>query len=151
MIERRADSVVALPGYPGVRLFPDSVRALLGGSHRRFGRVAHYSPKRRVSAAALPFSESASPLRSLYVLGPPLRAARPAVVIVSRTPRQAMMDVLRYVLYLDVRDRTRARQAFDLAGAVVDRATVRSIRCSWNLSRLDEIREAVAGDVMANS
>jgi hypothetical protein len=60
------------------------------------------------------------------------------------------MDVLRYLLCLDVRDREWSRRAFELTAGIVDRTEVRSIRCSWNLSRLAEIREAleenVAGD-----
>jgi hypothetical protein len=146
LIEQRAGSIVALPGYPGVRLFPDTLNALFG-SQRRFSPVADYTPKRRVAGGALPFCEVASPLRRLYVMGPPLTPGRRILIAAPRTRRQAMMDVLRYLLCLDVRDREWSRRAFELTAGIVDRTEVRSIRCSWNLSRLAEIREALEEDV----
>jgi hypothetical protein len=148
LIERHGTAIDALPAYPGVRLFPDSLAAMFGASRRGFRRVAEYTPKRRVAAASLPFARAAAPLARVYVLGAAGGHTHRPAVVRARAPRRAMLDIVQHALCLDIRDRTRAGETFHLAGAIVERAAMRALRLDWNLSRLDEIRDAVMADVM---
>lgn len=149
LVERRGGSLVTVPAYPGVRLLPDIVENLFAPAGRRYPRVAAYSPKRRVSPRQLPFARTAVPVARVYVLGASLRGGRQAVTIADRPRRHAMLDVIKHMLLLDVRSRTHAEQTFSLAGTLVERVSIRTLRCARDLSRLDEIKDRIMADVLA--
>lgn len=101
-IDSRGASLYAVPGYPGLRLWPRSpARTVLAS--RRARRVAHYSSKQRVLDGAT-FHQQAVPLRALFLLSP--RAASGAAASIRRVaPRARLMGLLRYGYVLDVEDR----------------------------------------------
>src|SRR5262249_10875232 len=138
-----------VPAYPGVRLLPDVVENLFAKRGRRYPRVAGYSPKRRVSPKQLPFARAAVPLARIYVLGESRRSGQQVVAIADRPRRQAMLDIVKHMLLLDVRSRAHAEQTFSLAGSLVERVGIRTLRCVHDLSRLDEIRDLIMADALA--
>ena len=80
----RADDWVAIPSYPGVRLWPETSDGIFSVPPES-AEIAHYTDKRRVSDPALvPFAEGPSALRCLYFLNdegdafPPEPAILPA-------------------------------------------------------------------------
>jgi hypothetical protein len=92
----------ALPGYPGLRLWPGPAAhpSLRGASTRQ---VAHYSRKRRVDRAALPFHARPSPLRALFLLSP--RATAGPALSLRRCRGQArLIGLARFAYALDVED-----------------------------------------------
>jgi hypothetical protein len=101
-VESRGASVYAIPGYPGLRLWPGSpARAVL--AFRRARQVAHYSSKQRVLGGAT-FHPQPAPLHALFLLSP--RAASGAAASIRRVgPRARLMGLLRYGYVLDVEDR----------------------------------------------
>jgi hypothetical protein len=151
LIEERRSSLVALPSYPGVRLNPDTLGALFRGARRRFGEVAAYTAKRRVATTALPFADAGALLTRVYLIGAAGAHTRRPAIIRDCPPRRAMLELVKQALCLDARDRARAGEIFHLAASIVQRATMRSIRFDWDLSRLGEIRDAVMEDVVVTS
>jgi hypothetical protein len=101
-IESRGEALYAIPGYPGLRLWPRSpARDVLASSRGR--RVAHYSSKQRVLSGAA-FLQHAAPLRALFLLSP--RAGCGAAASIGRVGARArLMGLLRYGYVLDVEDR----------------------------------------------
>lgn len=106
----------ALPGYPGLRLWPGlAANPLLRGAPG--SRVAHYSRKRRLHRGALPFHDRPSPLRALFLLSPRASAGAPLSIRRCRASAR-LMGLLRFAYVLDVEDRT------DLAGVFAGLATL---------------------------
>lgn len=112
-IERAGGRWMAVPGYPSLRLWRESIAALFGPrvSH---ARVAHYTTKRRVPAAGLlPLARRRAPLGALLLLtraerGPVRRAPERRLVHLTRLrPRQALMALIGMTYQIDLRDRAR--------------------------------------------
>lgn len=148
LVDLRRRDVAALPAYPGVRLFPDAVRAMFRGRSRRFPPVAGYTRKRRVTDPSLPFASRGASLSRVYIVGPAGRQRRQAAIIRPRAPRQAMVDIVKHTMCLDPADRARAGEIFNLAGAIAASARIQSITWDWDLHRLEAIRDAVIADVI---
>lgn len=101
---------LAVPGYPGLRLWRDAARELgLGRSGET--RVAHYTAKRRVHAGRVAFRSKPSPLVAVFVLG---RRLRPAAAIRSRvlSSRDRLMALAPYTHLMDVEDRQQLGHMF---------------------------------------
>jgi hypothetical protein len=146
VLERRGGALLAVPSYPGLRLWPDAAGALFSRCHD-FARVAHYSTKRRVGPPALPWRGRAVPLRRIYVLAgrPPTGGVR--IAISPRTRREALFDLLAFAFCLDVEDRVRMGHVFDLAGQIAKTTPVRDLALARGLSRLNGLRAAVDADL----
>ncbi len=143
LIEQRRGRLVAIPNYPGIRLWPDASAAVFAGTPPALAPVAHYTTKRRVGDSALPFARHRAPLRRIYLLG----ASSRRIAIQRRDAAPAMVDLLKCVHCLDVGDRARIRQVFDLVGAIAAGTSVRTLAFRRNLSRANELRDAVLADL----
>ncbi len=129
-------TVMAQPGYPGLRLWPGAAaRALLRA--RPTTRVAHYSTKRRVHRTALAFHRQASPLRMLFLLsaraetGPPLSIRR-----CRATAR--LIGLVRCAYVLDVEDRAGLAGVFGALARLVTQVPVVRLRLRDGHRRLPE-------------
>src|SRR5947208_5435178 len=84
----------ALPTYPGLRLFPDTVRHVFGERERPPADVAHYSTKQRI----VPDGAAAGarvPLRCVYTIAarePTAETQR--LRIEPRSRRDAILDLV---------------------------------------------------------
>ena len=112
-----------LPGYPGVRLWRKTARALgLGGGDP----VTHYSSKRRLDAE-MPFRRRPSPLRAIFALGRRVPPNRPACAIPLQS-RDRLMALAPYTYLLDVGDRRQLAQTFSALSAIVTELPVQRLR-----------------------
>ncbi|MDE3154721.1 MAG: hypothetical protein KGN76_06440 [Acidobacteriota bacterium] len=143
-----AGAVQAVPSYQGLRLWQDSLRALYAGPRPRGRRVAGYTRKQRLDAAAagLTFCSAPAPLARLYVLGRSRRTA-PAVQVERLSPREAVIELLRFTFHLDVEDRPAVVARFDRAARIAERVSIRRLRFQPDLNRLDQWRAAVQADM----
>jgi hypothetical protein len=104
-------SPAIVPGYPGVRLWPDAIRGLrLTSSSDR--QVAHYTRKRRVVTGRVRPGNAPVPLRVLFVLGPRSMRAR-AMRVRSLSARDRVMSLVPYSWLIDVADRAALARVFD--------------------------------------
>jgi hypothetical protein len=147
LVERRRGRLVAVPNYPGVRLWPDAMKSLFAGGAPDEAPVAHYTTKRRVGASALPFARAPIPLARIYILGSGRSRRGPDVAIRPRGQVDSLFDLLKFVQCLDIGDRTRISAAFELVGAIVGSTPVKHLMFRRKLSRLHELRDAVLADV----
>ena len=138
------------PTYAGLRLFPETIHELFGGSAPRHADVSHYSTKQRI----VPVTAGPSvrlprvPLRRIYTLATRPVAAPVAEVLVSeRPPRDGVLDVVGATFYLDVWDARRAREGFELAVAAASSCSVRLLTLPWNLGALDEGVKRIVDDL----
>jgi hypothetical protein len=122
-IDSRGAALNAIPGYPGLRLWPRSAaRAVLPAARAR--QVAHYSTKQRVAAA---FQREPAPLRALFLLEP-RAASGPPASINGVAPRARLMGLLRFGYVLDVEDRRDLSMLFSGLARIVARVPVMRLR-----------------------
>jgi hypothetical protein len=125
------DGAVAVPAYPGLRLWPGAESRGLPAVRGR--RVAHYSSKRRVVHPVLRYHHAPSPLRALFLLRP--RGPRGAAAEITRcSPSARLMGLLRYAYLLDVEDRGELAGVFERLALAVARVPV------WRLRIRDDRR-----------
>jgi hypothetical protein len=133
---------IAIPAYPGLRLWPQGAgRQMLSGDVRR-QPVAHYSSKRRADGADFRFRGTPSPIRALFLLRP--RGTKgPAAEITACGPPARVMGLLRYAYILDVEDRRDLSLAFDRLAVAAGRVPVMRLRIRHGHSRLNAAAETI--------
>jgi hypothetical protein len=150
VLRRSATGFDALPSYPGVRLFQESIARLFDGVDTASEPVAHYSWKRRVTRADAfePFCGEPVPLRQLYAIAPDAALKRAnAVQIVGRSARESLLDIVGATFYLDVQNEGRMREGFELAAEAANSRKVRLLTFPWDLSKVNLVAEGVLDDL----
>lgn len=146
LVRRRGDRPVVVPGYPGARLWRDAARGL--GLPLAGAAVAHYTSKRRVDAAALPFRAAPAPLAAIFVMGQ--RTARPVSPAGSNAavrrlgPRDRLVALTRCAYMLDVQDRTQLAAMFANIAWVAGRIPVVRLHVREGRRRLPDAAAEVA-------
>src|SRR5260221_3261738 len=125
----------AVPGYPGLRLWPGlAANPLLRAAASR--RVAHYSRKRRVHRGALPFHGRPSPVRALFLLSSRARAGAPSIRRCRASAR--LIGLQRFAYVLDVEDRTALAGLFGGLARLATTVPVVRLRLRHGHGRLPE-------------
>ena len=112
---------LALPGYPGLRLWRDAARSLQIERHTD-GPVAHYTSKRRFQRDAVRFRSATSPLAAVFVLG--RRRTSGATRAHPLASRDGLMALASFVHVLDVEDRRQLAEMFRGLTSLVTRVPV---------------------------
>jgi hypothetical protein len=126
-----------VPSYPGLRLWPDVVPALAGGSGA-LPRVCHYSRKGRLQRA-LPFASQPLPLRRLYLLAD----SADGISIAPLTPRDALIELVKCSYVLDVTDHSALKLQFETLSRVAALCLVCRLAYPRDLARLPELHAAI--------
>ncbi len=118
VLRKRAEDWVAIPSYPGVRLWPETSDGIFSAQPQST-EIADYTDKRRVNDPALvPFAEEPSALRCLYFLNDEGGDFPPAPAILPLRPREAFMKLVSCAFSLDVRDKARLERQFVAIGQI---------------------------------
>ena len=145
------DAPVAVPAYPGLRLWGDAKRQL-GLARARGPRVAHYTTKKRLDPASLRFRTAPSPLRMIFVIGRRSPTRRPVRARALR-PRDRLMALARFAFIMDVEDRRQLSATFASLVSLIDRVRIERLHVAEGRgamrSNADEVlsmvRAAAAG------
>jgi len=141
VIDEKHGRAMAVPSYPGLRLWPDMIRALWHHGPRG-PRVAEYSDKRRLRPRGLAMAAPGpAPLRALYLLAPP--GTRREIRITRVAPREAVGRLLAHTHRLDVTDRARLTAELDALGRLAGRVPVFELDFPRDLRLLSKLRAAV--------
>jgi hypothetical protein len=111
LVEKQMEGIIAIPSYPGLRLWPETIMALFD-REPELQPLAHYTDKKRL---LLDQDQSADPLllRVIYVLSEPEKARRAGgVEITPLGAGQALLETVKHTFQLDVTDRKGLEQAF---------------------------------------
>ena len=145
VLRRHAGGFEVAPTYPGVRLFAESIREVLGGTELPLPAVSHYSSKRRVATAG---HERSVPMRRFYTLIPPSDLTPGALVeILPRTAREGTLDLVGGTFYLDVADAGRTREGFELAAEAASSYGVRALTFPRNLATIGDLVARILEDL----
>lgn len=151
VLDELAGTLVAIPAYPGLRLWDDTLVALFGVAES-CTPVAHYTPKQRFTAAlsTTPFRSSTIPLAAVYVLGTsqavsPHQDALP--LISPMTERDAFMTLLSLAFRLDIRDTRMLSREFDVLHRLVAQIPVRRLALPHSFVELPAVQAAILRDL----
>jgi hypothetical protein len=149
---------IALPSYPGVRMWPSTAEELVG-KNTFTADVAHYTVKRRVSDTdLLPFANSPAPIKRLFFL-----ADETSTVSIQRlAPARAFVSLVEFAYNLDIQDAAFLRRQFDAVGQLTEdipayaihfRRQFASLPAVWDtvLNHLGEARDDDAEGYPAHS
>ncbi len=142
-------AITALPGYPGLRLWDDSIRAL-GASSRNLKPVAHYTTKSRWQdhSRRADFCSTTRRLARIYLLERARSSKRAArVLIEDLAPGEALMGLVKAAYRLDITDRAMLTRQFQFLSRVAARVPVKRLIVPNEFSALSDVRQAVLHDL----
>ncbi len=131
LLRGEGDRILAVPSYPGLRLWENGPRGT---------EVAHYSPKKRVTDFA--FASRPAPLERAYFL-----EEAPQVEVVPVSPRDAVLEAVKISFLMEPEARGPLRACFEAACSLAERLPARRLRFPSDLDRLPEVRAAVLIDM----
>ncbi|MBC8254062.1 MAG: hypothetical protein H8E35_08535 [Ardenticatenia bacterium] len=145
LLRREGQRFWGLPSYPGLRLWPETRKALSLDS-LEFVPVAQYTSKGRIQlhSGRLPFCTGPVPVERLYVLAPSDEG--PAIERVRICPMkssEAFLELVNASFRLDTTDRNRNRRAFEHTDQAVSALAVFRLSFPREISFLPSVREAV--------
>src|SRR5262249_48636784 len=150
VVKERPADVIAFPGPPRLKLFPEAAAEFLGTTAgtpmngQTAKLVIPLGPDRTVS--------SARPLSALYVLRPPSAQERLRRVGIRRlSPRQALLALIGSTFNTRVRDAARLARQFAAASRVATRVPVKVLSYPRDLACLPAAVEAVQADLARSS
>ncbi|THJ19566.1 MAG: hypothetical protein CAF44_014950 [Nitrospira sp. CG24D] len=152
LIEEQPSGIVAFPGYPGVRLWNDTVEALFSGQNRSVP-VAHYTTKRRMAfdAESGQFSSAPAPLSRIYILLPdsPSRLCDDSFpsLITPLAPRDVLMALIGSAFRLDITDRHMMVRQLQFFARVHARIPVRGLTLPDSYEALPAVCTAIVQDL----
>ncbi len=141
-------AIMTLPGYPGLRLWDDSIRAL-GASSSNLKPVAQYTMKSRwQDSRRSDFCSTKCRLARIYLLErarSSKRSDRP--LIEDLAPGEALMGLVQVAYRLDITDRAMMRRQFQFLSNVAERVLVKRLIVPNDFSALAAVRAAVLHDL----
>lgn len=152
LLDERDTRVVAIPAYPGIRLWEDALAALYG-AREGFPTVTHYAVKRRLllPKQSKRFPTVPLPLARIYCLEGPIAEqendAIPSPSIRHLSRRDAFMHLLTCLFRFDIRDRAMLTRQFHFLDRLVAQVPVRQLFVPRNFSSLPAVREAILTDL----
>jgi hypothetical protein len=145
-LDDRDDRFLVRPSYPGIRLWPASVKALYG-AESHLPRLTPNWDKRYLDLTERPeqFGQNALPLSAIYVLGERSHeAAAPFVQPLDRPNTLLSLIANTYTNYL--MDKQMHARQFDLLTRVLAKVPVRKVTPHADARRLQELCDCIFGD-----
>jgi len=143
-------AIMTLPGYPGLRLWDDSIRAL-GASSRNLKPVAHYTTKSRWQknhSRRADFCWTKRRLARIYLLERARSSRHSARALIEElAPGDALMGLVKAAYRLDITDRAMLTRQFHFLSRVAQRVPVKRLIVRNDFSALPDVREAVLRDL----
>jgi hypothetical protein len=129
----------AIPSYPGARLWPSTVEAVLRDDTPTED-VAHYTVKRRLgNTEVLPYASGPAPLRSLLFLGDDAGD----ISLERLSPGRAMIALVEFAYNLDIKDVAFLRRQFDTVVRLTEEVPVYAIHYPREFAALPAVRETI--------
>ena len=151
VLDAHGGNIVAIPAYPGLRLWDDTIAALFGTTGA-CAPVSHYTAKQRFTAAlsTVPFCSSAVPLVGIYVLdtsdaGHAPRVFSPVVSLLAE--REAFMALLSLAFKLDIQDHSMLTREFGFLHRLVTQVPIRRLTVPDSFAALPAVHAAVLHDL----
>jgi hypothetical protein len=143
---KASDGFLVSPGYPQIRLWPDSAEALLGSAHELPQFIPDFD-KRRLSLGdrGFGFCDHPIPVRAIYVLGDRCADDR-APFLEEIDQRTALMTLVANSYASNLLNGKARAEEFAFLGDLAARFPVRRIRPHTDRDRLNQLCELIFAD-----
>jgi hypothetical protein len=142
-------TIMALPGYPGLRLWDDSIRGV-GAISRNLKPVAGYTTKSRWKnqSRRADFCSTTRRLARIYLLKRARSNKRsPRVLIQELSPGEALMGLVKAAYRFDITDTAMLKRQFHFLARVAERVPVKRLVMPDDFSALADVKQAVLRDL----
>jgi hypothetical protein len=150
VVVESGSGLLTQPGYPGVRLWEDSARSILGERAGDHPAIGHYTNKRGVErlGESNAFPRRPTPLIAIYMVTRDTSdAATEAPKIDELSARESFAQLLRSTYRLDTTDRAMLTREFQALHSLIGRVPVRRLVIPSDFDRLPAAREIVLADL----
>jgi len=146
LVRPKGKGFVALPGYGGIRLWPDSVDEVYGHAPD-VAPVAHYTDKLTVRSASAGVSARTTPaeLCRIYLLDP-IDSFASAVRITQLGKQEAFFEYLKHAYRLDPHATASLGPEFARLTELADAQALFRLEYPKDFGRLGEVQDAVLAD-----
>jgi len=146
VLRETAGSWLAVPSYPGLRLWPDSALTLLE-QRARSGRVAHYTNKTRGDARRMgaKIADAPVPVVRAYVLEPAPPAEAPSVTPLSM--REAFGEIVAHTFRFDPGEREALRDELRTLARIAGAGWFRRLVVPRSYDALEAVLVAIRLDL----
>ena len=144
VIEETSRGPEARPTYPGFRLWPDNVQAVVG-SEAAGGPVAHYTKKRRIGPTDVSpeaFALARCPVARVFML-----ETGPEISIQPIGERDAFLALSKHAFRLDINDMKSVASSFDVLSRSGLLRLCSTLRYPRVHERLPEVRAAIQKEI----
>jgi hypothetical protein len=148
LVLQRNGGIVCIPGYPGVRLWSDSL-AVLGDQAVKLSDVAHYTAKHRIVSKTSRSTDSPRPLIAIYRLNRPVDRgpALNTVRVEPLTGREAFMELVSSAFVLDVTEPTTLLRHFRCIEQLVSQVPIARLMLPNDLALLPAAHRTILNDL----
>jgi hypothetical protein len=138
---------IAHPGPPRIKLFPEIAKTLLG--EQTTGTPMNpTTTKLVIPLSSRQSTQTAMPLRAIYVLRPPSPRARGKKITIRSFPqREACLALVANTYNTVLKEPDRLAQQFDLAARLASNIPVKALSYPRTLARLPAVLEAIRADL----
>lgn len=146
-LRERGDSFEALPGYPCLNLWPESLEALRGSRHQiQEANPTGDKQQWALSVQDREFRDEAVPVGAIYLLGE-RRGNADAPHVEGMSPQDALVSLIANTYANKLLDGGMRAREFELLGRLVNRVSVRRVVAHKDLMRLEELHEVILQDL----
>jgi hypothetical protein len=148
LVLQRNGGIVCIPGYPGVRLWSDSL-TVLGDQTVKLSDVAHYTAKRRIVGKTSRFTDIPRPLIAIYRISRPLDRD-PALTTARIEPlagREAFMELVSSAFVLNVTNPATLLRHFRCIEQLVSQVPIARLMLPDDLAILPAAHRAILSDL----
>lgn len=149
LLDEEDEQVMGIGSYPGLRLWPDSLRSL-DRHEDAHDPVSHYSSKRRLGLGEgdIQFYDQPLPVGHIYVLSDPEHAdPNGPVSIQPMTAREGVVSLLEYSFRLDITDRERNAREFETLSHLAERLPMFRLTYPRRYDMLPLVRRTILAHV----
>lgn len=146
VVDFTAPRIQAVAGYPGLRLWPDSLTALFADRAAESTPMSHYNDKRRLAGSA-PVEGGNTTINAILLLQAPRDDG--AVVIEPLTPQAACLALTRNSFQLDLGDHANLECLFGHAAQASRATPVLSLAYPRDYARLPDVLDRITKAVAA--
>ena len=146
LIEEDEGKTFAVPSYPGLRLWPETVAELFS-LPPDLSPVAHYSTKKRVEGGVLPFRNERIPLNRIILDDPQSLNQPDSPQITGISAREAFMELMQFAFLMDITDQSALAAKFQTISRAAGLSIFRRLSFSREFSLLPGVFHAVAADL----
>jgi len=147
VLKHEGKELLAYPGPPRIKLFPEIARHVLGG-HINGTPMHNLTPKLIIPLDRHLSYRAPAPLKALYVITPPAMASKRESVTIRRpSRRRAFLELLRNSFNTVIVEPERLRRQFVLAARVASEVPIKLLSYPRVLTSLPSVREAILSDL----